>query len=127
MNEQRREFGVGNLVVAFYAIFALSATVRAGYQIFRKFEQAPLAYSLSLMAGLVYIAASISLIRRNFRLAKWTIYFELTGVLVVGFLSLVLPEIFAHPTVWSYFGIGYGFIPLILPIFGLWWLRRAKV
>jgi len=53
MKDQRREFGSGNLVVALYAIFALSATVRASYQIFRKFEEAPLAYSLSLIAGLV--------------------------------------------------------------------------
>ena len=126
MKDQRREFGSGNLVVALYAIFALSATVRASYQIFRKFEEAPFAYSLSLIAGLVYILASISLVRSNFELAKWTIYFELTGVIVVGILSIVLPSIFAHPTVWSYFGIGYGFIPLLLPIFGLWWLRRAN-
>jgi hypothetical protein len=55
MTVQRRGFGSGNIVVALYAVFALSATVRASYQIFRKFEEAPLAYSLSLLAGLVYI------------------------------------------------------------------------
>lgn len=126
MNKQRRDFGYGNLVIALYAVFALSATVRAAYQIYRKFADAPLAYSLSLLAGLVYILATIALVRGNYKMATWTLYFELAGVLVVGSLSLFIPSIFAHPTVWSNFGIGYGFIPLVLPIFGLWWLRRAK-
>jgi len=27
--------------------------------------------------------------------------------------------------VWSNFGSGYLFIPLVLPIVGLWWLRRT--
>jgi hypothetical protein len=25
--------------------------------------------------------------------------------------------------VWSDYGIGYGFVPLVLPVFGLLWLR----
>jgi hypothetical protein len=37
-----------------------------------------------------------------------------------------LPQLFAHPSVWSGFGIGYGFIPLALPIVGLIWLRKAN-
>lgn len=126
MTDRHRGFGPGNIVVAFYAVFALSATVRASYQIFRKFAEAPLAYSLSLLAGLVYVLATVALVRRNFRLARLTLYFELAGVTIVGALSIALPNIFSHPTVWSNFGIGYGFIPLVLPIFGLWWLRRAK-
>ena len=52
-----------------------------------------------------------------------TIGFELAGVLIVGVLSLLVPSLFAHPTVWSYFGMGYLFIPLIMPILGLRWLR----
>ena len=126
MTEKRREFGAGNIVVAIYGVFALSATVRASYQLLRKFEDAPLAYSLSLLAGIVYIVATVALIKRNFQLAKATLYFELAGVLIIGALSLITPGLFAHPTVWSYFGIGYGFIPLALPLFGLWWLRRIS-
>ena len=34
----------------------------------------------------------------------------------------MLPELFAHPTVWSWFGCGYLFVPLVLPFFGIWWL-----
>ena len=43
-------------------------------------------------------------------------------MLVIGTLSFVMPELFAHPTVWSWFGLGYLFVPLVLPFFGLWWL-----
>jgi len=28
--------------------------------------------------------------------------------------------------VWSDFGRGYVFIPLVLPFVGLWWLRRTS-
>lgn len=117
--------GIGGLVIAIYAIFSLSATVRAVYQLVRKFNDAPLAYSLSLVAGLIYILATFALVTRRYSLAKQTLYFELFGVCLVGFLSIMIPELFAHPSVWSYFGLGYGFIPLLLPIFGLWWLRRS--
>jgi hypothetical protein len=27
--------------------------------------------------------------------------------------------------VWSGYGEGYGFLPLVLPVLGLWWLRRS--
>jgi hypothetical protein len=118
--------GVGTLVVAIYGVFALSATVRASYQLLREYDQAPLAYWLSLVAGIFYIIATFALARRNYSLAHKTLVFELVGVLAIGSLSLALPTLFAHPSVWSYFGMGYGFIPLALPIFGLWWIRKAK-
>lgn len=126
MEQKRSNLGVGNLVIAVYAVFALSATVRAAYQLLRKFSDAPLAYSLSLFSGLVYILATVALVRKNFKLARLTLIVELVGVLLVGSLSLLVPGLFAHPSVWSFFGMGYGFIPLALPIFGLWWLRRVS-
>jgi hypothetical protein len=126
MERKSSSRGIGSVVIAIYAIFSLSATVRALYQLTRKFDEAPLAYSLSLLAGLIYIVATYALITRKYGLAKQTLYFELFGVALVGLLSLLIPELFAHPSVWSYFGMGYGFIPLVLPIFGLWWLRRSK-
>jgi hypothetical protein len=118
--------GVGTLVVAIYGVFALSATVRASYQLLREYDQAPLAYGLSLVAGIVYIIATFALARRNYSLAHKTLVFELVGVLAIGSLSLALPTLFPRPSVWSDFGMGYGFIPLALPIFGLWWIRKAK-
>jgi hypothetical protein len=126
MSNQRSGRGVGNLVIAIYGVFAISATVRASYQLLRKYEDAPLAYWLSLLSAVVYVIATFALARSNFKLAKYTLIFELAGVLAVGSLSLLVPALFAHPTVWSFFGIGYGFIPLLLPVFGLWWISRRK-
>jgi hypothetical protein len=51
---------------------------------------------------------------------------ELVGVLVVGLLSYLLPSAFPDKTVWSHFGAGYGYVPLVLPVIGLWWLRRTR-
>lgn len=119
--------GVGRLLIAIYAIFAVSATARASYQLIREFDQAPLAYSLSAISAVVYLVATVSLAKQGAkwqRVAKWTIWFELVGVIVVGALSLLLPELFAHPSVWSGFGAGYAFIPLLLPVLGLIWLRK---
>ncbi len=122
-----QSLGVGRLLIAIYAIFAVSATARASYPLLREFDQAPLAYSLSAISAVVYLLATISLAKQGAkwqRVAKWTIWFELVGVIVVGALSLLLPELFAHPSVWSGFGAGYAFIPLLLPVLGLIWLRK---
>jgi hypothetical protein len=121
-----RAAGIGRVLIAVYAVFAVSSTARASYQLLREFDQAPLAYILSAVAALVYILATISLAKKGEtfnRLAWVTVSFELIGVIVVGVLSLTHPELFGHPSVWSNFGAGYGFIPLVLPILGLIWLR----
>ncbi|MEY2816318.1 MAG: hypothetical protein RJA78_894 [Actinomycetota bacterium] len=126
MSSKRPDRGIGNLVVAVYGVFALSATVRASYQLIRRYDEAPLAYWLSLFSALVYVVATIALARNKVVLAKYTLIFELAGVITIGLLSVLLPSLFAHPTVWSFFGMGYGFIPLALPIFGLWWISGRK-
>jgi len=109
-------------------VFALSASARAGYQLIREFDQAPVAYLLSAVAAFVYIVATVSLAQPvRFRaVALLAVRFELAGVLIVGLLSVLVPELFGHPSVWSGFGIGYGFIPLVLPVLGLFWLRRQN-
>lgn len=115
------------MLIAVYAIFALSATARAGVQIASRFADAPVPYLLSLLAGVVYILATVGLAGRFWgarRLAWTAVGFELTGVLVVGTLSVVTE--FPADTVWSGFGRGYGFVPLVLPLAGLWWLRRTR-
>lgn len=124
-----RSLGAGRLLIVFYAVFAVSATARASFQIITKFEQAPLAYSLSLVSALVYILATVSLTKRaKFwkPIALTSVIFELVGVLSVGSLSFLAPDFFAHPSVWSGFGSGYGYIPLILPILGLLWIRKTN-
>jgi hypothetical protein len=50
----------------------------------------------------------------------------MAGVLVVGALSVVRPEWFPDATVWSQFGQGYGYLPLLLPFVGLAWLVRTR-
>ncbi|MEY4533373.1 MAG: hypothetical protein RI926_1142 [Actinomycetota bacterium] len=122
-----RRSGAGRVLIAVYVVLALAATGRSFYQLVSKFDQAPLAYSLSALAAVVYVVATIALIARGpiwYRIAQITIGFELAGVLIVGALSLLLPSLFAHPTVWSFFGMGYLFIPLVMPIIGLRWLRK---
>ena len=122
--------GIGRLLISVYGIFALSATARASYQLFRKFDDAPVAYSLSLLSAITYILVTISLTKQSERWAQVSttlVIFELVGVVTVGVLSLALPELFKHPSVWSEFGVGYGFLPLALPILALIWLgRRSK-
>lgn len=125
-----RMTGIGRVLVIVYAVMALAATGRSFVQIVRRFDEAPLAYSLSALAAVVYILATLALIlahRRGWYTVAWiAIAFELVGVLVVGTLSLVLPQLFGHDSVWSFFGRGYLFIPLVLPLFGLWWLRTHR-
>jgi hypothetical protein len=121
--------GPGRVLIAVYGIFALSATARAAVQILGRFSEAPVPYALSGLAGLVYILATIGLAGRGpgaRRLAWGAVGFELAGVLVVGLLSVFDTGDFPDDTVWSYFGRGYGFIPLVLPLVGLWWLRRTR-
>ena len=124
-----RAVGVGRVLIAVYAILALAATARSVYQIASKFDDAPVAYTLSAVAGVVYILATVALIKRGdtwYRIAWITLVFELVGVLTVGTLSLVDPVLFQHPSVWSMFGSGYVFIPLVLPILGMLWLYRRR-
>lgn len=121
--------GPGRVLIAVYAVFALSATARAGVQIAGRFGEAPVAYLLSALAGVVYILATIGLAGTGpgaRRLAWAAVVFELVGVLVVGTVTVAGAGDFPDDTVWSGFGRGYGFVPLVLPILGLWWLRHTR-
>jgi len=116
--------GPGRVLVAVYGLFAVSAGARAGVQIGTRLSQAPLAYLLSALAAAVYLVATVALARSYRRLALVCCSVELLGVLAIGTASLVDPAAFPKATVWSVYGIGYGFVPLVLPILGLLWLRR---
>jgi len=117
--------GPGLIIVVVYGVLALAATGRSVLQIAEYFEQAPLSYLLSAFAAVVYILATIALASGMRRLAWVTISIEMVGVLVVGAASYLVPESFPDKTVWSHFGSGYGFVPLVLPVLGLWWLYRS--
>jgi hypothetical protein len=120
--------GPGIVLISVYAIFALAAGARSTYQVLTRFEDAPLAYSLSALAAAVYIVATFGLAsggRGARRLALLACSIELAGVVVIGTLSVLFPAAFPDQTVWSGYGSGYGFVPLVLPVLGLLWLRRT--
>ena len=120
--------GFGRVLVVIYAIFAIGATSRSVIQVSTRFDEAPIAYSLSTFAAVVYVIATIALARgheTSRRIAYVAISIEMVGVLIVGAASLLFPDAFPRASVWSNFGMGYLFIPLVLPIVGLWWLRKT--
>lgn len=118
--------GPGRVLVAVYAIFALAASARSAVQLGTRFGDAPVAYSLSAFAAVVYVVATVTLAVGARRVALAACAVELAGVLTVGTLSLVEAAAFPDATVWSGFGAGYGFVPLVLPPLGLLWLRRTS-
>ncbi|WP_068324976.1 hypothetical protein [Janibacter terrae] len=127
--ELRTGTGPGRVVVAVYAVLALAATGRSVLQITQYLDRAPLAYLLSAFAAVVYVVATVALAKggtTGARVAAGAILVEAVGVLTVGTLSYVLPDLFPDKTVWSHFGSGYGFLPLVLPFVGLWWVHRVR-
>lgn len=112
-----------------YAVFALSATGRSSVQLATKADEAPIPYALSALAALVYIAATVGLARsgpRSRRVAWAAVLVELFGVLVVGAVSVARPGWFDDATVWSEFGGGYGYLPVVLPVLGVAWLLHTR-
>ena len=121
--------GPHKVLLAVYALFALAAGARSLVQLVTEYDEAPLAYWLSFGAAITYVLGwwairQASVGRTGF--ASVMLWVELAGVLTVGTLSLVEPDWFPDASVWSGYGIGYGFVPLVLPIAGLLWLRRQK-
>ncbi|MFG2950718.1 hypothetical protein [Streptomyces adustus] len=121
--------GPGILLVWLYGVMVVGAVSRSAYQIATEFDRAPLAYSLSAVAGVVYGFITYSLVRggeRARRAALACCAAELAGVLIVGTWTLVDPSAFPDATVWSKYGMGYVFIPVLLPLSALYWLRKAQ-
>ncbi len=125
MSDAGTGHGFGRLLVTVYGVFALAASARSAYQLATKADEAPFAYALSAVAGLVYVVATVALAVDRRTLARAAIGFELIGVLAVGVLSVANGDLFPDQTVWSDFGAGYAFVPLLLPFVGLWWVSRA--
>lgn len=126
LQEASRRRGPGRALIAVYAVFAVAATARALFQLLTRFSEAPVAYLLSAFAAIVYVVITVALVKNtpsSLRIARIGIIVELVGVIVVGTLSLIDASAFPRATVWSAFGMGYLFIPLVLPILGLLFLR----
>ncbi|MFF9149193.1 hypothetical protein ACWGBV_25425 [Streptomyces sp. NPDC055051] len=122
--------GPGMLLLWLYGVMSVGAASRSVYEISAKFDEAPLAYTLSAVAAVVYVFITYTLVRGGEtarRAALVCCAAELAGVLVVGTWTLVEPSAFPDSTVWSEFGYGYVFIPVLLPLSGIWWLRRSRL
>lgn len=124
-----RRHGPGRVILALYLVFVIGTVSRSAAQISTRWEEAPLAYGLSAFAAAVYVVILVSLSVRG-RTAWWVstiaLLVELVGVLVVGTWSVLAPQMFPDATVWSDFGRGYLFLPLVLPVLGLWWLLSDR-
>jgi len=127
------------VLVAVYAILAIAATGRSISQAADRWAEAPVTISLSILAGVVYLVAGLALALAWRRIAWVTIGFEMAGVLIVGTLSVLAPAwLGIHDpadidpfhgrlgTVWSWWGMGYLGIPLVLPVLGLVYLARSR-
>jgi len=139
MSTRPKPAGPARILVAVYAVLAIAATGRSGFQIVDRFAEAPIAFSLSAVAAVVYLVATLSLALGWDRLAWLTIGFELLGVLVVGALTVFAPGVLGlggvdlldrafgrEGTVWALFGLGYLCIPLVLPVIGLLYLGLGR-
>ena len=127
----RTPLGPGRLLVFGYGLFVVAAGSRAVVQLSTHPGRAPLAYVLSATAAVIYLAGLVLLGRfdrgrRARAMACKLCLVELAGVIAVGSASLLWPSSFPEPTVWSDYGRGYGFVPLVLPLLALWWLWRSE-
>jgi len=119
--------GPPRLLAGAYVLFAIAAGARSAYQLATRFADAPLAYALSSLAAAVYVVAAIAVRTDRRTLLSGAASLELAGALAVGALTLADPSAFPDETVWSRFGQGYGFLPLVLPVAALAWLRVSRV
>ncbi|MEW2612561.1 hypothetical protein AB0937_20690 [Streptomyces sp. NPDC047880] len=129
VSRRRLISGPGTLLVWLYGVMVVGAVSRSAYQIATEFDRAPLAYSLSAVAGVVYGFITYTLVRGGEaarRVALACCVAELVGVLTVGTWTLVEPSAFPDATVWSDFGMGYLFIPVLLPLSAIYWLRASR-
>ena len=119
--------GWGRALVFVYGVFAVAATGRSAVQLGE--DAGTLPYWLSLVAAVLYLVATTCLLvggRAGWTVARAAVSVELLGVLAVGVWSYIDTDLFHDKTVWSHFGQGYGFLPLVLPFAGLAWLRHTR-
>jgi hypothetical protein len=121
--------GPGIVLVWLYGVMTVGAASRSVYQIASDFGRAPLAYSLSAVAAVVYVFITYTLVRGGETARKVALVccaLELVGVLTVGTWTLLDSSAFPDATVWSYYGAGYILIPVALPVTGILWLRKSR-
>lgn len=114
-----------------YSLLALAAVGRSTYELVAKFNEAPVAYSFSTIAALVYLAATWGIWRGDrigVIVGRVACTFELVGVLTIGTITTFTDSsTFDVGTVWSYYGRDYGWLPIIVPGLALWWLYKQDI
>jgi hypothetical protein len=117
--------GPGRILTFLYGVLAVAATGRSAYQLIAQFHRAPTAYVLSAVAAVIYVAALAALVTQARRIAFVACSIEFAGVLAVGTWSYLDSHEFPDTTVWSGYGSGYGYLPAVLPVLALLWLRKT--
>lgn len=114
------------LLTAAYTVLAIAAGARAAVQLATRATEAPVPYLLSALAAAVYLVLAVALRRggrwRTVALAAAAV--ELAGVLTVGTWEQLSAQQWADATVWSGYGAGYGWTPVLLPVIALVALLR---
>ena len=114
------------VLIVVYSILGLAATGRATVQILEKFSEAPVAYTLSALSAALYVLIAVALWRGWEKVALAGSAVELVGVLVIGTLGYVDSDLWPDETVWTGYGSGYGWVPILLPIVALYFLWQAR-
>ncbi len=119
----------GVILAVSYPVLALATGFRAFYQLFLKEGVTNyIGPMLSAVAALLYLVATVGFAVREkwaWRVSVVALGMEMILVLVVGTLSIIMPETIGR-TAWRLYGIDYGFFPLVQPLLGLLWLFHPK-
>lgn len=107
--------------VALYGFWSVAVLSRALYQ----YATRPLPHlptHLSLCAGLIYLGITVAAWSGHTRWVRAGLWIELAGVCIVSTVEhwWRLP----YTSAWSGYGSGYVWLPLVLPIAGLWLSRQ---
>lgn len=114
------------VLIVVYSILGLAAVGRASYQIIEKFSEAPVAYTVSALSAGLYVLIAVALWRRWETVALVGSSVELAGVLIVGTLGIVDSDLWPDETVWTGYGSGYGWVPVLLPLVALFFLLKGR-
>lgn len=121
--------GAADVLGFFYGLWSFSALGRSSYEyLFKPNVATYVPAHLSTFVGALYILIIVGLRKRSPRwwwLTLALLIVELTGVLLVGTIDVIWHP-FPYATVWSKYGIGYFFMPLVLPFAGLTYLLRKE-